>query len=114
LKSASEKGNPYVDMARLLKKAGYNKDVTLSTATIVGTAPLTVKLTENSLVTKNLVPMAHLVPHYLPAQIVFDDELGKRSAQIMIDNSLEIGELVYCIYESVNGRLSGFIIGKEE
>lgn len=114
MKSVSEKGNPYVDMARLFKKAGYNKDVTLSTATIIETAPLTVKLTGNSLVTTNLVPMAHLVPHYLPAEIVFSDDLGKRSAQIMIDNSLEIGELVYCIYESVNGRVSGFIIGKEE
>lgn len=114
MKTPNEKANPYVDLARLFKKAGYNKDVTLSTATVVETAPLTVKLADNSLITSNLVPMAHLVAQYMPAQFVFDDNLGKRSGMIMIDNSLEIDDLVYCIYEAVNGRVSGYIIGKEE
>ncbi len=114
MNSQSEKANPYVDMARLMKKSGFNKDVTLATATVVDLAPLTVKLSGNDLVTSNLQPMAHLIPQYHPAQIVFNDSLGTRSATIMVDNGLELDEVVYVIYEAVNGRVSGFIIGKEE
>ncbi|WP_432355323.1 hypothetical protein [Sporosarcina sp. A2] len=114
MNSQSEKSNPYSDMARLIKESGFNKDVTLTTAVVVDLAPLTVKLSGNDLVTSNLKPMAHLISQYHPAQIVFNDSLGSRSATIMIDNGLELDEMVYVIYEVVNDRLSGFIIGKEE
>lgn len=114
MKSRTEKGDPYADIARLMKRSGYNKDVTLATATVLELAPLKVKLAGSDLVTSRLLPMSHLVPQYEPAQIVFNDELGTRSATIMIDNGLEVDDVVYVIYEAVNGRLSGFIIGKEE
>lgn len=109
-----EKSNPMVDMARMIKMTGYNKDVVLSMAKVTKISPLTVRLEGNDLETSNLKPMAHLMPQYHPVHLIFDDELGNRSGTMMIDNGLEIDDLVYVIYEVEKNVVKGFIIGKEE
>lgn len=109
-----EKSNPIVDMARMMKNTGYNKDVILSMAKVTKVSPLTVKLEGNDLETSNLKPMAHLLPQYHPVHLIFNDDLGNRSGTIMIDNGLEVDDLVYIIYDIEKNVVKGFIIGKEE
>lgn len=114
MSSNREKSNPMVDMARMMKTTGYNKDVILSMARVTKIAPLTVKLEGNDLETSNLKPMAHLLPQYHPVHLIFDDDLVNRKGTIMIDNGLEVDDMVYVIYDIEKNVVKGFIIGKEE
>ncbi|AQU79712.1 DUF2577 family protein [Planococcus faecalis] len=114
MNTTREKGNPIADLARVMKETGYNKDVILSRATVIDEAPLTVRLEGNNLETSNLQPMAHLMPQYHRFDMIFDGDLGRQAGTIMIDNGLEMGDLVYVIYDMEKNSLKGFIIGKEE
>lgn len=110
----NERSNPFSDFAKLIKDQGYNKDVTLSFGTVTDVDPLTVKLDGNGLETTSLEPMPTLLNLYYPVTINFDDELGTRTGQIMIDNSLEVGVRVACIYDDTGNKLHGYILDKVE
>lgn len=108
-----EQSNPFADIAKIMQKQGYNKDVKLTFGTIVKESPLTVKLDGNGLETTSLIPLGHLLPAYYPAHIIFNDQLGAREASIMIDNPLHIDDRVMVIYDDTSNKLFGFILDKE-
>lgn len=110
----NEKSNPFSDFAKIMKKTGYNKDVTLTFGVITKTDPLTVKLDGSGLETAALVPLGHLLPAYYPAHIIFNDSLGQKEATIMIDNELGMSDRVAVIYDDNDNQITGFILDKVE
>lgn len=109
-----EKSDPFTDFAKMMKEQGYNKDVKLDFATVIATSPLEVKIDGNGAETSSLTPLAHLMPAYYPAHIIFNDSLGERDATIMIDNGgLEVGDRVMVVYDDTDLKIFGFILSKE-
>lgn len=113
-----KKSDPYTNLAQLIKTAGYNKDMTLTRGTVLAIAPMTVKLDGNGLVTTNLSPLPHLLPQYYDFHIIFDvagqEGDRERTGKIMIDDDLEPGDRVFVLYEVVQQKVNGVILGKEE
>lgn len=110
-----KKSDPYTNLAKLIKDTGYNKDMTLTRGTIVSLAPMTVRIDGNKLVTTNLKPLPHLLPQYYDFHIIYESGTdAERRGKIMIDDDLEPGDRVFIIYEVVQNKVNGLILGKEE